>query len=271
MTKQQRRRLGNATVTQEGSIGQPSVERSFPPMIYDRDVHIGKSLESEATAIHARHRTNASSGRVSHMSNLLHRFSTTLLQWLESRGIRERRRHVTGDERGPRPPLSPLTAVNCGLRDVADILGQQLAATHRLLDQVASLEAEAADAWQEQTSLVHQYYGVIRGLLEVLDDCSENSDGEVLETVRAKLERVLRDQDILPIVVAENSPFEAELHCCEETIESPGQPGGTVIRVLESGYLQRQKDGTTVVIRPARVVATKTDQSKEMDSDAIGP
>jgi molecular chaperone GrpE (heat shock protein) len=205
------------------------------------------------------------------MYNSLCRFLIRSWQWVESRGILGRRRRVTGNEWGPKTPLNPLTAVNCGLRDVADGLDQQLATTHRLMDQVASLETEAADAWRERESLSQQYHDLIRSLLEVLDDCSESLDGEVLETVRTKLERVLNDHDILPIVVAENSPFQAELHCCEETVELPGQPGGTVIRVLRCGYIQRRKDGTMVVIRPARVIASKTNQIEEIHSHGIGP
>ena len=70
------------------------------------------------------------------------------------------------------------------------------------------------------------------------------------------LEGLLHEQGIEAFPVPEGDPFDPELHRCEELVQAPRQAPGTVVQVIEAGYVRCLPGGCRSVVRPARVTVT---------------
>lgn len=159
---------------------------------------------------------------------------------------------------------NPLVRITHAAQDVLAAVEQQLDATRRVDDGLREIEGQAARAWRERESLTQDYYALVRGVLQVLDDCRALGSGTPgVETVCAGLESLLRAQGVEPIPLAVGDRFQAATQCCEETANAAMVPPGTVLRVLAAGYRRRMGDGTVVIVRPARVVVSQAGEGKE--------
>ena len=168
-----------------------------------------------------------------------------------------------GDQPPTRP--NPLTLVNQGLQELAVALNHQVAAVRAMADHIEAVQGYAADAWQGQEGLQADYYLLLRSILHALDDLPAMSAEEASAgVVRERLERILLEQHVAPMLLREGEPFSAEFHQCEQIIDSPEHPDGTIVRVLEVGYVRTHGDGSVAIVRPARVTVSKATTTTEL-------
>ena len=164
----------------------------------------------------------------------------------------------------PGPEGNPLTAVRQIVQTALPLLEEQLGAIRRMDEHFADIEEQLGRAWREREGLVDDYYAMLRNVLQVLDDCRAMGDtGPELKVIGAGLEKLLQQQGVKAIEVAVGDRFQSDRHLCEQTDASGEKPPGTVLRVVEPGYLRQLNDGSTVTIRPARVVVSQTQSSSE--------
>jgi molecular chaperone GrpE (heat shock protein) len=165
---------------------------------------------------------------------------------------------AAGEAAGEKAGGNPLSRINRVVQDIQASVEQQLAAARRVDEQLGEIETHVSRAWRERELVIQDYYATLRGLLGVWDDCAAlAADHPGLSTVRAGLERTLREQGVELLPVSPGDRFDAETACCEQTEESTAEPPGVVLRVLETGYCRRLTGGMGVVIRPARVVVSR--------------
>jgi len=144
------------------------------------------------------------------------------------------------------------------------LLEDQLGAIRRMDEHFADIEEQLGRAWRERECLVDDYYAMLRSILQVLDDCRAMGEmGPELEVIGAGLEKTLQEQGIKAIEVAEGDRFQPDRHRCEQTEASGEKPPGTVLRVVAPGYLRQLADGSSVTIRPARVIVNRVQPSSK--------
>jgi molecular chaperone GrpE len=111
------------------------------------------------------------------------------------------------------------------------------------------IEAEKSQMWAQASS------ETIKKLLPVLDDLeratanrpAENSWADGVEMIYRKFQSMLEKEGILRIE-AEGQPFDPNMHEAIMQEESAEYESGTVIAVLQQGYMYREQ-----VLRPAMV------------------
>lgn len=143
-------------------------------------------------------------------------------------------------------------------RDVSELrntLDQQLKTVQDGLDALESISERLAQVWKEHELLESDYLRVITGILRVFDDCQIQTANQITSNfVLELLDGLLCNQGIEPINVSEGDPFDPRLHQCEETVHVSQQAPGTVVEVVETGYVRTLSSGAQSVIRPARVI-----------------
>ncbi len=175
--------------------------------------------------------------------------------------------NAAGDDSRPATP-NPLLRIRRTVLDMAAAVEQQRDTLCCVEDGLRGIEDQVALVWREREALTQDYYAVLRGVLGVLDDClALGADPAGLPLVRMALERILQEQSLEPIPAAVGERFQSDTQCCEQTAASTVVPPGTVLQVLAVGYRRRRADGTTVVVRPARVVVSRAASETE-ESDA---
>ncbi len=137
------------------------------------------------------------------------------------------------------------------------MIEEQFSSLRSLNDSIGAIEEDLARAWSEREQCIQDYYDLLRGILQVLDECTEVSDEAGCPgMVRAKIQKVLQEQGVEATCVEPGDRFSSETQCSEEVEPSFEYAPGTVLRLLETGYQRRCADGHRVVVRPARVVVT---------------
>jgi hypothetical protein len=140
-----------------------------------------------------------------------------------------------------------------------------LAATEQLFAQARKIEDSLNDirtdvglAWQDQSRASQEYYDLARGIMLALDDLRELAAREPnLSDLAARLEGLLREQNVAAIPVAAGDAFCADFHVCGRTEASPDVAPGRVLAVILPGYRRRLSSGETVVVRPVQVVVSQ--------------
>ena len=169
---------------------------------------------------------------------------------------REASQEGAEDSRGAQD--TPLTQVNRGLRDMAALLAEVVAKLQEVEKQQKAIRAYSSNAWSEREALLTDYYSSLRGILRLWDNCEDAADSSPqMQVISSGLKRMMKDQRIEPIQVKEGDLFDARLHECEEAVETEGYPSGAVVQVIEAGYMQERRDGTKVLVRPAKVRVSK--------------
>ena len=126
-------------------------------------------------------------------------------------------------------------------------------------DQLTAIREQVGIAWQEQTRSSKEYYGLIRGVLLVLDDlralaANQSCMGDLV----ARSESLLHEQDITEIPVASGDSFCSDIHVCSKTEPASEVPPGRVISILAPGYHRRLPSGETAVVRPVQVAVSRS-------------
>ncbi len=79
-----------------------------------------------------------------------------------------------------------------------------------------------------------------------------------MNDLAARLEGLLREQDIVVIPVAAGDAFCADIHVCSRTEPLPNVSPGRVLAVVSPGYRRRLSSGESVVVRPVQVVVSQS-------------
>ncbi len=163
----------------------------------------------------------------------------------------------------PQSEVAPLTQLNIGLRELDVLLRGAATKIQAIEQQCRSLRLQSSEAWHERQELHSDYYAVIRGMLQLMDDC-ENTRQDATETSRVyeKLQMILQKQRIEVIPVKRGDRFDAQFQKCEEKVETVEYPPGCVVQVIEKGYVQRRRNAATVVIRPSRVCISQRSEQQ---------
>lgn len=152
----------------------------------------------------------------------------------------------------------PLTQVNRGLRDMGVLLREIITKLQEIERQHKTIRTHSSNAWSEREMVLADYYNTLRAVLQVLDNCeSALSSSPQMLVIYEGLKRIIEDQHIEPIQVKEGDLFDTQFHKCEETVEMEEYPTGVVVQVIEKGYIQKRRDGSKIVIRPAKVHVNK--------------
>jgi molecular chaperone GrpE (heat shock protein) len=153
----------------------------------------------------------------------------------------------------------PLALTFRAAEDAAAATEQLFTQARKIEDAVNDIRAEVGLAWQYQSRASQEYYDLVRGVLLALDDLRELAAREpALTGLVARLEGLLREQDIMSIPVAAGDSFCADIHVCERTEPSPDVAPGRVLAVLSPGYRRRLSSGEAVVVRPVQVVVSQS-------------
>ena len=156
----------------------------------------------------------------------------------------------------PSLPDDALSQVNVGLRQLKVLLWEVKSKVQEVESQHQNVQRHASEAWGEREELTALYFEAVRAVLRALDDCdSVPEPPPPLAAVRDGLRRLLRAQGVEPMSVNEGDLFDARMHECAEVMVKEGLAAGTVVRVIEGGYVRALKDGTRQVVRPAKVLA----------------
>jgi molecular chaperone GrpE (heat shock protein) len=162
------------------------------------------------------------------------------------------------------PPASPLARLNRDLCDLEATVNQFATAFRLLQEQIAVVRKCAGLAWQDREAMQAEYYAAIRDILRVLDDAQlVEAAAPQTQPLCDALRRLVRQQRIEPLGAAEGDPFQSELHECESTVAAPQHRPGTIVRVLEKGYVRTLNDGSMAIVRPARVIVSQSESFKE--------
>lgn len=162
----------------------------------------------------------------------------------------------------PMPEASSETAalalVNTGLRSMRGQLREMSARLTEIDHQNQTIQEYASKAWNERVHILDAYFGLNRALLRVLDNYGQILDTNAdLAPLVTELRAIVEQQNILPLVVKEGDPFQAERHLCEDTIETEKYAPNTVVQVLEDGFEKVLEDGMHIIVRPAKVVISR--------------
>jgi molecular chaperone GrpE len=156
----------------------------------------------------------------------------------------------------------PATSDVASLADqIAKLLAEKSELTETLIRRQADFENYRKRVERERQSEHHRgIEGLIESLLPVLDgferalaahaDPGYENYRKGFELIYRQLENTLSKKG-LEQIDAEGKPFDPNLHHAVERIESSDYPDGTVIGVLQAGYMFHGK-----VLRPAMVRVT---------------
>lgn len=146
---------------------------------------------------------------------------------------------------------TPLTEINRVVHEMSVVLNETMMKVQELDRNNRMIYTHSSSAWNEREQLQSDYQGLRRGFLSIVDACESGAENDILQRL---LTDICREQRIEAIAAHQGDRFDAALHVCEETVAAPA---GAIVRIVEKGYVQRHRDGTAVVVRPARVVVGK--------------
>jgi hypothetical protein len=153
----------------------------------------------------------------------------------------------------------PLVSIFRAAEDSVAVTEELFAHVRKLEGCLSDIREQAGVAWQEQSRATKEYYDLARGVLLALDDLRALADQQpILNDLAARLEALLRKQDMTPIPVASGDSFCADIHVCGKTEPSPKMPPGRVLAVLSPGYRRRLSSGESVVVRAVQVVVSQS-------------
>ena len=162
----------------------------------------------------------------------------------------------------PAPGDPPAAADVTSLADqIAKLLAEKSELTETLIRRQADFENYRKRVERERQTEHHRgIEGLIESLLPVLDgferalaahaDPGYENYRKGFELIYRQLENILSKKG-LEQIDAEGKPFDPNLHHAVERIESTDYPDGTVVGVLQAGYMFHGK-----VLRPAMVRVT---------------
>jgi molecular chaperone GrpE (heat shock protein) len=177
--------------------------------------------------------------------------------WLRSAGHSSADRAQRDISRQAAAVLNTLPSLTRDVAELRNILEQQYGAVQNGLEMLESIDQRVVHVWDEHKSHQSEYLRLVSGILRVIDDChSDAANRSVPSCFVDVLRGLLRDQGIEALPVSEGDSFEPRLQRCEELVQAPQQAPGTVVQVLEAGYVRCLSDGCQSVIRPARVTVT---------------
>ena len=153
----------------------------------------------------------------------------------------------------------PLALTFRATEDAVEAAEQIFTQARKIEDCLNDIREEVGLAWQDQSRANQQYYDLARGILLALDDLRELAARQPdLSDVAARLEGLLREQDMAAIPVAVGDSFCADIHVCSRTEPSAAVAPGRVLTVVSPGYRRRLSSGETVVVRPVQVVVSQS-------------
>jgi len=168
---------------------------------------------------------------------------------------------------GDPPAMADVTSL---AEQIAKLLAEKSELTETLIRRQADFENYRKRIERERQSEHHRgIEGLIESLLPVLDgferalaahaDPGYENYRKGFELIYRQLENTLSKKG-LEQIDAEGKPFDPNLHHAVERIESTDYPDGTVIGVLQAGYMFHGK-----VLRPAmvRVTANAAQQTSQ--------
>jgi len=168
---------------------------------------------------------------------------------------------------GDPPAVADVTSL---AEQIAKLLAEKSELTETLIRRQADFENYRKRIERERQSEHHRgIEGLIESLLPVLDgferalaahaDPGYENYRKGFELIYRQLENTLSKKG-LEQIDAEGKPFDPNLHHAVERIESTDYPDGTVIGVLQAGYMFHGK-----VLRPAmvRVTANAAQQTSQ--------
>jgi len=149
----------------------------------------------------------------------------------------------------------PLARVNAIVRELGPLLTGAAENLRAIEDRHHAVLSASATAWAERENLLHRYYGFVRSILQVRDDCTRcDADSPGMGAVRAGLDRALAEQRIEELPVKAGDAFDPEIHECESAAGiGEDSRGAVVANVIQPGFVQRVQGGLGVVVRPAKV------------------
>lgn len=153
----------------------------------------------------------------------------------------------------------PLAMTFRAAEDAVAAAEQLFAHARKIEDCLSDIREDVGLAWQEQSRASQEYYDLARGILLALDDLRELAARQPgISDLAARLEGLLRQQDIVAIPVAAGDAFCTDIHVCSRTEPSPDASPGRVLAVVSPGYRRRLSSGETVVVRPVQVVVSQS-------------
>jgi hypothetical protein len=168
------------------------------------------------------------------------------------------------DESANGSVADPLANVHQTVRNTLPVIEDQLVAIRIIEQSLSGIEEAVGLAWRDRENLTANYYTLLRGVLQILDDCHSLGDnGQEFEVVFSGFERILCEQGVEVIPVTEGQRFQPDSQCCEETEASSEHASGTVLRIVQSGYQRRLPNGSSLVVRPARVVVSRSPENRK--------
>jgi len=155
-------------------------------------------------------------------------------------------------------PDGAFAQMNKGLQDMKRLHWELKVNLQAIEGQHQAIQSLSSEAWSEREQILSNYYGTLRGILLVFDNC-ENIFKSVpqISVVNDGLKRILEEQHIEPIQVKAGDLFDSEFHQCEETAEKEEFLNGAVLQIIEAGYIKKLQNGQHIVIRPAKVLVNK--------------
>jgi molecular chaperone GrpE len=193
----------------------------------------------------------------------------------------------TADSGAPGDGASPdklmIEALSSELQSIKGEYEERLAEYEELKDQNMRLQAEFENfrrrsLKERQEAFQYGHQDIIKDLLTTIDNldrASEHAEGSGAGDLQALLEGVaLVSRELLGVfgkygvstIEAQNRPFDPALHEAMGQLEDTSVPPNTVVQVLQTGYMLRDR-----MLRPSLVMVSRLPEGAHADAKSGKP